>query len=86
MKITLSLITLIWGGESAFAQPQGMTMGIKKERRHEQFYTKVGNRKIYHLYINDTIYQFPAKIWGSRTPHHLQAALLVPLMSHPVIL
>lgn len=35
---------------SAFARSHVMTKGIKKERQHEQFYTKVGNRESYHLY------------------------------------
>jgi FtsP/CotA-like multicopper oxidase with cupredoxin domain len=61
MKISLLLITLIWVVGSAFAQSHGMTTEIKKERRHEQFYTKVGNREIYHLYINDTVVNYTGK-------------------------
>jgi FtsP/CotA-like multicopper oxidase with cupredoxin domain len=61
MKTILLLITLIFVFESAPAQSQGMTMGTKKDRRQEQFHTKVGNREIYHLYINDTIVNYTGK-------------------------
>ncbi|WP_199269731.1 multicopper oxidase domain-containing protein [Mucilaginibacter lacusdianchii] len=45
----------------AIAQHPMMTMGATNKSKHLPLYTKVGNREIYHLYINDTTVNYTGK-------------------------
>ncbi len=46
---------------SITAFPQGMSMGKSQKKQHLPFYTKIGDREIYHLYIEGTTVNYIGK-------------------------
>ncbi|WP_259067081.1 multicopper oxidase domain-containing protein [Mucilaginibacter sp. X4EP1] len=59
MKTTVLILLGLLITGSVF--PQHMHMGKMKMEQHLPFYTKIGNREIYHLYITDTIVNYTGK-------------------------
>ncbi|TWI95059.1 CopA family copper-resistance protein [Mucilaginibacter frigoritolerans] len=61
MKTT---VLILWGlliAGAAFPQHMPMNMEKSQKEQHLPFYTKIGNREIYHLYIGDTIVNYTGK-------------------------
>lgn len=61
MKKFILLILFLLPVVSAIAQHSGMKMEAAGQSKHLPFFTKTGNREIYHLYINDTTVNYTGK-------------------------
>lgn len=61
MKKFILLFLFLLPVVSSIAQHSGMKMESAGQSKHLPFFTKTGNREIYHLYINDTTVNYTGK-------------------------
>ncbi|WEA01490.1 multicopper oxidase domain-containing protein [Mucilaginibacter sp. SJ] len=61
MKKFILLFLFLLPVVSSIAQHSGMKMESVGQSKHLPFFTKTGNREIYHLYINDTTVNYTGK-------------------------
>ena len=59
-KLILYIFTILLA-VPAFSQDHKMGMGNTASSKHLPFFTKIGHREIYHLYINDTTVNYTGK-------------------------